>query len=109
MLSDPTETAILKIADFGLSAVIFAAESNEENTDGLAVRSQNGQNSPGSKIPKQDNRANVFRLQSSSATSSYSTPPKSTFTDIAPASFRRLKSVVGSPHYIAPEIASDGE
>lgn len=110
LLSDPTDTAILKIADFGLSAVIFAAESNDGDVDGRQGHS--GQLSPGSKVVKSESRNPQFRLQNTNATSIFSTPlPKSNginLGDVAPASFRRLRSVVGSPHYIAPEIASDG-
>ncbi len=112
LLSDPSDSAILKIADFGLSNVIFAAESREPaEVDTITARSQyNGQLSPGSRVSKvdvlKDQRNSVFRFQH--AQSSYSTPPKTTH-DVSPAAFRRLKSVVGSPHYIAPEIAMDGE
>ena len=106
LLSDPTDNAILKIADFGLSAVIFAAESNEDDPD--LRQSQSGQLSPGSKVLKSETRNSALRLQSGPP---FNTPPKSPYFshDIAPASFRRLRSVVGSPHYIAPEIASDGK
>jgi serine/threonine protein kinase len=118
LLSDPSEHANLKIADFGLSAVIFAAEgSNPGEADLANVRTMfssnmnNGQLSPGSRNgngngngSKLDKRVNNSMFSTPNMKNSTLSPP----SDLSPTSFRRLKSVVGSPHYIAPEIALDG-
>lgn len=109
LLSDPSDTAILKIADFGLSAVIFAAESTghssppevDTTTARLNYNISNGQLSPGARIPKVEMKTSGSKF--------FSTPTKPAPLDTSPTSFRRLKSVVGSPHYTAPEIISDGK
>eukprot|EP00605_Chrysophyceae_sp_TOSAG23-4_P000508 GSChrysophyteH1.ASY1.ANO1.570.1 assembled CDS len=62
LLSNSSEDALLKIGDFGLSAIVFASEMENELS-----------NADASKI-----------------------------------SLRRLRSVVGSPHYIAPEVTANG-
>ncbi len=105
MLSDTTDRAILKIADFGLSAIIFATETSDDEP---LTRSQNsGQTSPG-KALKPESRTTLFRIPNITSGTSYNTPTKSPLSEVAPTSLRRLRSVVGSPHYIAPEIAHDG-
>lgn len=160
LLSDPSDSAILKIADFGLSAVLFAAEStsnmqsNEQIQNELCSVSDHyhGSMSPSSMSDglgmglrgrglADESRA----LSSNTSTISHSInhrsnrqnhfhsyqigtpPPHSSHSPHSPRSadrdrdrerdsylspsgegvpLRRLRSVVGSPHYIAPEIIS---
>lgn len=82
LLSDNSDQAILKIADFGFSAIIFASETSMHE----------GNNH----IPQ--------RLSSSPKSSSSSSEGGD--LELSPP-LRRLRSVVGSPHYIAPEVSSD--
>jgi serine/threonine protein kinase len=79
----------LKIADFGLSAVIFAAVAATENSSFLATSHQ-----PLSEKSNKDSeeRDDTIPLED---------------LDLAGAPVKRLRSVVGSPHYVAPEI-TDG-
>lgn len=65
LLSDVSESAVLKIADFGLSAAFAIAAVGEETDE----------------------------------TKSLSWPTCS--------NVRRLRSVVGSPHYVAPEVTTE--
>lgn len=100
LLSDPSDSAILKIGDFGLSAVVFAAEASSLASsvpmDVRELRVSSGRKEVLTTPPKASNvgAASVSPLASG---------------DLAPGSVRRLRSVVGSPHYIAPEIGLDGK
>lgn len=146
LLSDPSDSAILKIADFGLSAVIFAGESTMVASSAVQVGGNTSESDmnqhcmqpmrptclPATAIRKADNDAmNNGRVRFNHNNSldaqqfnhsggqhfhqhAMSTPPpkanSNSSMDIGPpSSFRRLRSVVGSPHYIAPEIAHDGK
>eukprot|EP00602_Paraphysomonas_sp_CaronLab_P000467 CAMPEP_0185017782 /NCGR_PEP_ID=MMETSP1103-20130426/674_1 /TAXON_ID=36769 /ORGANISM="Paraphysomonas bandaiensis, Strain Caron Lab Isolate" /LENGTH=630 /DNA_ID=CAMNT_0027547349 /DNA_START=21 /DNA_END=1910 /DNA_ORIENTATION=- len=80
LLSDASDNALLKMADFGLSAVMFAAEESADQMSG--EKSQESESG---------NRAGALKDVSVSEGS----PVK------------RLRSVVGSPHYVAPEITGD--
>lgn len=73
LLSDATEAAVLKIGDFGLSAV-FAMSSEPSSPN----------------FEEEKNRTETV------------------FNAATTAQVRRLRSVVGSPHYVAPEIAQQG-
>jgi len=86
LLSDPSGDAVLRIADFGLSAA-FAIAAN--GSDGAA------QSSAGVSSGHSHSHGSP-----SSCSSSPATPPSS-------LSMRRLRSVVGSPHYVAPEVSPD--
>jgi serine/threonine protein kinase len=111
LLSNPSDNAILKIADFGLSAVVFAREgldggyiavdSNEELSDSRKQQQlvQYGQ------LPSP---IEIFQTSPAGLRQQhqhYSSPPGTPF----PVPLRRLRSVVGSPHYIAPEIVNHGK
>lgn len=78
LLADNEDNAALKIADFGLSALFRARELSQEEEDALRRASAGG--------------LGVGGGGGAAAT------PKTTPTLV------RLKSVVGSPHYVAPEI-----
>jgi len=67
LLSDNTEHAVVKIADFGLSAAFAIARNGNEEQKEV-------------------------------------TTPHSGNTQRKPHDIRRLTSIVGSPHYVAPEI-----
>lgn len=169
LLSDPSDSAILKIADFGLSAVVFAAESSSSSSatsssqdngvmEAAAAGGSTGDVSrrPVFLPPNQmqqthinSGRANLFHATSpfmkssdyyhqrdhlatiasplsspstasittrSISSTAMSTPPPIGLSHSSgavppisvPLAVRRLTSVVGSPHYIAPEIAYNG-
>lgn len=88
LLDNLSESAILKIADFGFSAVIFAAESSDML---LSDQYLSHHSIPHIRKSK-DEHSNV-----------------SDYTPLAPPQLRRLKSVVGSPYHMAPEIGIDGK
>eukprot|EP01035_Chromulina_nebulosa_P017694 gene17694-23284_t len=90
LLSDVSDSAILKIADFGFSTVIF---SNETTID---------ENNKVKSIPKNEEITNDKQNNKKITNNNYNEDK-----DNDPPSLRRLRSVVGSPHYIAPEISSD--
>lgn len=128
LLSDATDSAILKIADFGLSAVIFATESfsiadKEKETNQRILSSRTGivsssnfRNKATISQPLQEETTYYESDKTSATKSGFGTPSKSAVDSeqsnypsiISPNELRRLRSVVGSPHYIAPEIASNG-
>ena len=104
LLANEGDEAILKIADFGLSALL------EEEVETRIVRgdgADSGQNTsfPASVLPDRgDGLKNgmdgllsnpaLARLRSSSD---------------PPPSLQRLTSVVGSPHYVAPEVLQEAD
>ena len=105
LLSDTTENASLKIADFGMSAVIFAAEAVEYDRrimTGPSLSSPSGYSSSSSLSPPSEPEENIFCF------SPYSKSAHSqSLNSLIPT--RRLKSIVGSPHYIAPEIINSDQ
>jgi len=124
LLSDPSDTAILKIADFGLSAIVFAAESmsvistaRQDCKDNIVHKTVpfNLNKNVGCEHKSSCNGAGTTVFMTPIKSPQHSVlpvslgPPLTTTVDILPTgALRRLKSVVGSPHYIAPEIASNG-
>jgi serine/threonine protein kinase len=117
LLSDPTESAILKIADFGLSAVIFAAESSSLSGKSLVNTGTETLVSPRtifstpnhSKLTSNSHHHHPNHYTHHSSNHVNGSPLESLMmSGMGPGSLRRLKSVVGSPHYIAPEIANNG-
>lgn len=72
-----SEADVLKIADFGLSAHFIAAVSGSAQDDSSLLLSRNG-----------------FQAEMDQDSGGVMTP----------ARFRRLNSIVGSPHYVAPEV-----
>ena len=138
LLSDPSESAILKIADFGLSAVVFATEgvdtistpvthtvsgtlsshTNSSSIGGNETIQFEHVTIAGTGMPSENQGHNhvhfnqshfpIQILQSPVAKQQphpFSTPPFTPST----VPLRRLRSVVGSPHYIAPEIVNHGK
>lgn len=75
LLSDGSESAVLKIADFGLSAAFAIAAGG------------------GGDVMEDDGGMTGSKLLSSSTQNS--------------SAVRRLRSVVGSPHYVAPEVTHE--
>lgn len=94
MLSDQGDKSVLKIADFGLSAVVFAASEMVDDRPAFSP--------VGTPTPK--HRENSSNVQFSPTVEAAASTPTS---GSSPA-LRRLKSVVGSPHYAAPEITEGG-
>lgn len=110
MLSDPSDTAILKIADFGLSAVVFAREGVEGGyiaVDGNEELSDSRKQQQKVQYGQLPSPIEIFQTSPAGPRQQhhYSSPPGTTF----PVPLRRLRSVVGSPHYIAPEIVNHGK
>jgi serine/threonine protein kinase len=90
LLSDLSDSASLKIADFGLSELIYYAEEGAAQEPEMAGHNK-------SQTQTQTQQANSGKV---SPTNSNMMSPKVTL--------KRLKSVVGSPHYVAPEITTQG-
>ncbi|CCI42330.1 unnamed protein product [Albugo candida] len=94
-----SDSDVLKIADFGLSAHFIAAVSNRV----VQEQPQSVQDLHGSlstqrrSSPEDDDRftSTTNAILNASSSSTLSMPA---------AEFRRLNSVVGSPHYVAPEV-----
>jgi serine/threonine protein kinase len=120
LLSDTSDTATLKIADFGLSAVVHACEEEFGGVDKI-----NNNAFPASaplkigRSPSQASATVLHTLGPNMPPTPPSTPPQlqqhnshimhsfQPGVDVAastPIPMRRLRSIVGSPHYIAPEI-----
>lgn len=98
-LSDGSDNAILKLADFGLSAVMFAAE---ESSTSLST--------PDDLVEQKLANMNMNSLSNGAGIM----PPKYCGNNNMSARFpdasgiRRFRSVVGSPHYVAPEVTLSG-
>ena len=80
LLSDLSDAALLKIADFGLSELIFHADD-----------------------------INSIELEAPNKAAGTSGKLSPTCASTPKLTLKRLKSIVGSPHYVAPEITSQGE
>jgi serine/threonine protein kinase len=96
LLSDLSDSAILKIADFGLSELIFHAEEGSS----LTITS--------TEIPKEGALDPKLPRAGSSSTVSAAGKTSPTYARSPELSLKRLRSVVGSPHYVAPEITTQG-
>jgi len=137
LLSDTSDSALLKIADFGLSAVVFASEtdidamisvrdrSESESTDNIRLSGSSG-NSPQLLVEngeRQDlgnfnggllsNKQLLANLSLQDGIGGGLGPPLTLeILNEGPQKYddrptlRRLKSVVGSPHYTAPEVTA---
>jgi serine/threonine protein kinase len=113
LLSDPSDSALLKIADFGLSAIVFATESSNTSSGGHTGKEKgvvtSSYNHKGITIATPPPPAKPPSSSSSSSSSSGSPEESSSLcVDGGGSTLRRLRSVVGSPHYIAPEISYSG-
>ena len=155
LLSDASESALLKIADFGLSAVVFASEgggidANRDSESGsgdcfefyrLPSSAGNSPDIVEDRGAEGESRVGGSRSQGmyidgGGVSSQGHNPPRwhrpqgerpqqqqqqlplgpplvpEVIEDIRPQSYderpplRRLKSVVGSPHYTAPEVTT---
>jgi serine/threonine protein kinase len=145
LVNEQGDKLTLKIADFGLSAVVYAASEiqqldayDDADVTPLSPSSPLPSPSPESKNKQQQSGVKESLVQtltqqqqesrdqnsqdgsseysSFTASSPFSSPPLSPFGDndrtntVSPtACIRRLKSVVGSPHYAAPEITENGK
>ena len=139
LLSDSSDSALLKIADFGLSAVVFASDSGIDSDISLTLRdsgesselldyyrlSSSASNSPEIRVDEgssalhvppppppqqqqQQQQQQQFQREVSTAGLGPPLTPEASNErtpryDERPM-LRRLKSVVGSPHYTAPEV-----
>jgi serine/threonine protein kinase len=74
LLADSSDKAVLKIADFGLSAAFAIAAHSGSTT---SAEEKSGMLGGGGSPPS------------------------------TPVNIRRLRSVVGSPHYVAPEVTNE--
>ena len=97
----------MKIADFGLSAVVFLAEEydgdNKSNTNNNELKNKSINNNQYTTTNNNNNNTGGQKL--SGTLSPVTTIPTPIIT---PPALRRLRSVVGSPHYVAPEITASG-
>lgn len=143
LLSDPSESAILKIADFGLSTVVFTQEQLEgglgDDLFGMGIKpgaavgstvqaagTESGDSQRGGLMPNAESPPPSPPGKSSapSATGEDAFKPGPLSTPHTPLQqqqqqqtgeeslstpqLRRLTSVVGSPHYTAPEVTASG-
>ncbi len=105
-MSDSSDNAILKLGDFGLSEVVFAAELSTPRISTGAIPNGDSsllQKSYGSSAATLASRGGIGLRQGGS--------PSTAVCAVVgamddPSAIRRLKSVVGSPHYVAPEVMS---
>lgn len=108
LLSDTTENASLKIADFGMSAVIFAAESVEYDRRAITGASLSPGYSSSSSLSPAASSDNIAAEENIFSFSPYTKSGHGpSLNSLIPT--RRLKSIVGSPHYIAPEIINSDQ
>jgi len=89
-----TGESVVKIADFGLSAVVFAAEGRAVSAGTAAPTPVKGPTPPGGS-------PTVYK--SVPPQQSPSTPPPGEPLPEA-TQLKRLTSIVGTPHYVAPEV-----
>lgn len=106
LLSDSSDGAILKMADFGLSAVIFAAEqSSPKNENEISISNNHNPQTPPPR-GQQNNNFNYQNKERNSANSLNNYNYNYNNNGLSMSEVKRLKSVVGSPHYVAPEITT---
>lgn len=114
LLSDVSDRAMLKMADFGLSTAVFATTSNSIDVQ------DSGLDSDGKDMMSTPTKSNECKDKTDQQYF-----PESHKEDILKCEFdedeeieldemgspilKRLRSVVGSPHYVAPEISSTSE
>lgn len=107
LLSDGTEGATLKVADFGLSAACYVS------TDTSRHASSTSSSSSGAAPLRPGPPPLPTPLHHSGPDSPWSSTPPPPPSSSSPCSsmrgsggvrMRRLKSIVGSPHYVAPEV-----
>jgi hypothetical protein len=133
-LSDSSEFAILKLADFGLSAVIFAMEDNPHAADGQnfstgqreVPQSQSFQSRQNCSPQSVSGNQCKYGMDVNNVSDRREGPPSPgiivapelgplrhyseslvSFPPV-PSSVMRVHSVVGSPHYVAPEVSCSG-
>jgi len=131
LLADASGSACLKIADFGLSAAFafIAASSSGQGSSKGTTGSGGGSSGGGctSSGVRKPSSGSPERLPSpppppllsspptnrvSSPTGDSSTPSPTSSSSSSPpttpvvVNMRRLRSVVGSPHYVAPEVSA---
>lgn len=126
LLSDNSDSAILKIADFGLSAVVFAQEASDENDLQSPARfmsqpfrsgadnNKNGNGDSSNKRSQQQPLPSTSGFATPLRTSSHHEQHPNNSTggnsdSLGTQQLRRLRSLVGSPHYIAPEVGNNGK
>ena len=119
LLSDMSDQAILKMADFGLSAAVFSkTRSNSmdipDDSDVITSSDLTTPTKTNANKEKNDDN-NCQRLSSNHEDRDMSDFPKCDvefddeeieLDEMGSPILMRLRSVVGSPHYVAPEISS---
>jgi len=134
LLSNPSDSAVLKIADFGLSSVVFASEQNIETSISCGNSGSNGDEMapalserekdrskdcwepsrepllPNLESPPSSGPSSPVGMSKSDGTprSPEGAPVRVSSLTTPPPTLRRLTSVVGSPHYTAPEVTTSG-
>jgi len=133
LLSDTSDSALLKIADFGLSAVVFASETADADNTFSSLRdssesiealdffrlSSSVGNSPEILVEEvREGGADMTTPQAPSIhlqISELGPPLAPEIISSSPLRYeerpmlRRLRSIVGSPHYTAPEVTSGAD
>lgn len=118
LLSDASDRAILKIADFGLSAAMFATTSSivdilDDDIDGKDSLHTPPKTFNGSKDRKDNDLHHRLSCDLEDKLSLADFPKcdldyddeEMESDDMGSPILKRLRSVVGSPHYVAPEIS----
>jgi len=111
LLSDVSDRAILKMADFGLSTAVFATTSNSMDVqDGELDCDGKDMMSTPIKSNECKDKKHQQDLQESCEEDflkcEFDEDEEIELDEMGSPILKRLRSVVGSPHYVAPEISS---
>lgn len=113
LLSDVSDQAILKMADFGLSAAVFATTSNSMDIQECGYDGKDCMNTP-TKSGECKDKSNgdsschddKLMLADFSKCDIEFDDDEIELDEMGSPILKRLRSVVGSPHYVAPEISN---
>eukprot|EP00943_MAST-04B_sp_MAST-4B-sp1_P003204 g3204.t1 len=109
LLANEGDEAILKIADFGLSALL-EEEEEEYPTNKTSSGINSGLVAPSSSLPDHGDGLKI-NGGGNAIDAILSNPALSRLRSSSdpPPSLQRLTSVVGSPHYVAPEVLQEAD
>lgn len=110
LLADPDDSSVLKIADFGFSALFRELESESSSGDDSSGSTSAGSIGQGPAALRSLAPSSLSsmggRARGSAGGSGGGAGSSGDAGGIKGSSVRRLKSVVGSPYYVAPEVGT---